>query len=117
MRPAAAFALAFACAAASALAALWWIGVTTLRVPGTTVPAAYAAAPLVGLAVFQIVFGTLAGRWRGAAFWAAALPLTGAIVMVALAATLTAAVMPATALAAALAVLFGFGFWAATRGP
>lgn len=116
MRPAPAFAVAFACAAAAALAALWWIGGTTLRIPGTTVPAAYAAAPLAGLAVFQMVFGALAARWRGAAFWAAALPLTGAVVALALAATLTAAVVPAAAVAAALATLFAFGLWAATRG-
>lgn len=116
MSRALAFAAAFAPAAAAALAVLWWMGGTTLRIPGTTVPAAYAAAPLAGLAVFQIAYGALARRWRGMTFWAAALPVTGAVTALALAAVLTAHLAPPVALALALAVLFVFGLWAATRG-
>ncbi|MFN6980086.1 MAG: hypothetical protein ACK4OP_18285, partial [Gemmobacter sp.] len=99
----------------AAWAVLVAVGLTTLRVPGTTVPAAYALAPLAGLAVFQLAFGLLTGRWRGAAFWAAALPLTAAVGGLALAAALARLVPLGTATAAAAAVLFAFGLWAARR--
>ncbi|MFN3643281.1 MAG: hypothetical protein ACK4TB_10210 [Gemmobacter sp.] len=107
------YAAAFAAAALAAWAVLVATGLTTLRVPGTTVPAAYALAPLAGLAVFQLGFGALTGRWRGAAFWAAALPLTAAVGGLALAAALVRLVTLETAMVSAAAVLFAFGLWAA----
>ncbi|TGN50207.1 hypothetical protein E4L95_17615 [Paracoccus liaowanqingii] len=46
---------------------------------GTDLPAAYVLPPLVALALFQLVFGAMSGRWRGPGFWLAALPLTALI--------------------------------------
>ena len=40
------------------------------------VPLAYLLPPIVGLALFQLVFGVCTGRWRGLWFWAAAIPLS-----------------------------------------
>jgi hypothetical protein len=115
-RAVAGFVPAFALGAGTAVAVLLWLGQTALRLPGTTVPAAYAAAPLAGLAVFQIAFGLIARRWRGLLFWAAALPVKAAVTALALTSALTARVAAPVALAAALSALFLFGLWAAARG-
>ena len=54
-------------------------GGVTVPVGGTALPLAYALPPLVGLALFQLVFGLLARRWRGLGYWLVALPLSAAI--------------------------------------
>ncbi|MFN3936936.1 MAG: hypothetical protein ACK4KW_05090 [Gemmobacter sp.] len=107
------FAAAFAVGIAVAAGVGWMLAVSTLRLPGTTIPMAYLAGPLAGLAAFQLAFGATSGRWRGWRFWAVALPLTLASTGAALAFALARAVPMLPALAVAGAVLFAFGLWAA----
>ena len=52
------------------------LGGETFPVGLTRLPMAYLLTPLAVLAVFQIVFGALTGRWRGWRFWALALPVS-----------------------------------------
>lgn len=54
-------------------------GGATLPLGATDLPLAYVLPPLVGLALFQLVFGAVTGRWRGLRFWAVGLPVTAAI--------------------------------------
>ena len=55
------------------------VAAQTVPLLGTQVPLAYLLPPIVGLALFQLVFGTCTGRWRGWRFWAAAIPLSAVI--------------------------------------
>ena len=45
------------------------VAAQTVPLLGTQVPLAYLLPPIVGLALFQLVFGTCTGRWRGWRFW------------------------------------------------
>lgn len=55
------------------------VAAQTVPLLGTQVPLAYLLPPIVGLALFQLVFGVFTGRWRGWRFWAAAIPLSAVI--------------------------------------
>ncbi|WP_405405760.1 hypothetical protein [Paracoccus sp. Ld10] len=55
------------------------VAARTVPLMGTQIPLAYLLPPVVGLAVFQLVFGTATGRWRGWRFWAASLPVSATI--------------------------------------
>ncbi|MBW7055828.1 hypothetical protein KY389_03850 [Paracoccus bogoriensis] len=52
------------------------LGGETFPIGPTRLPMVYLVTPLAVLAVFQIVFGGLTGRWRGWRFWALALPVS-----------------------------------------
>lgn len=55
------------------------VAAQTVPLLGTQVPLAYLLPPIVGLALFQLVFGVGTGRWRGLRFWVAAIPLSAVI--------------------------------------
>lgn len=55
------------------------VAAQTVPLLGTQVPLAYLLPPIVGLALFQLVFGVCTGRWRGLRFWVAAIPLSAVI--------------------------------------
>lgn len=105
------YSVAFALALAAVVAVGMGLGTLPLRLPGTTVPAVYALAPLTGLALFQILFGLLDRRWRGPGFWAVALPLTAVLVALTLTLVLTRALPPAGAGGLAAVALYLFGLW------
>lgn len=54
-------------------------GGAVLPLGGIDLPTAYLLPPLVALALFQLVFGALARRWRGLSFWLVALPVSALI--------------------------------------
>ena len=74
-----AFLLAACLGLAGAAGILSAVAAQTVPLLGTQVPLGYLLPPVVGLALFQLVFGTCTGRWRGWRFWVAALPLSAII--------------------------------------
>lgn len=72
-------ALAAPAAGMAALAVLLTLGGETFPVGPRRLPMAYALTPVAGLAVFQLLFGTLTGRWRGGRYWMIALPVSAVI--------------------------------------
>lgn len=64
---------------AGAAGVLSAVAAQTVPLLGTQVPLAYLLPPIVGLALFQLVFGACTGRWLGWRFWAAAIPLSAVI--------------------------------------
>lgn len=91
-------------------------GGTTVPLGGTDLPLAYVLPPLVGLALFQLVFGTLAGRWRGLRYWLIALPLSAVIWGGALVLLLDGRLTVGQALAAAVAGHLAAGLVALAAG-
>lgn len=63
-------------ALAAGAGAVLLLGGETFPAGPTRLPMVYVLTPLAVLAVFQIVFGALTGRWRGWRFWALALPVS-----------------------------------------
>lgn len=108
--------VAFALAAAAALAGtagyVWLAAEGRLVAPLDHVPIIYVAPPVLMLALFQIVFGAITGRWRGWRFWAVAVPFVALVWLLGLIAVLTANVHAGAALAAVLAAKVAFGLWA-----
>ncbi|MFN3294591.1 MAG: hypothetical protein ACK414_14260 [Gemmobacter sp.] len=106
----------FLSATLAALAGVWafWalVGGATFAVGPTRLPMVYALAPLLALALFQLVFSGLTGRWRGWRFWAAAGPVAASLWTLGVAAALTGYAAPAVALAGATAVTLAFGLFA-----
>lgn len=106
----------FLSATLAALAGVWafWtlVGGATFALGPTRLPMIYALAPLLALALFQLVFSSLTGRWRGWRFWAAAGPVVGAMWSLGLAATLAGHVAPVVALTGATAAAVAFGLFA-----
>ncbi|MDM7459225.1 MAG: hypothetical protein P3W94_007730 [Paracoccus sp. (in: a-proteobacteria)] len=71
--------LAAPAAGLAALAVLLMLGGETFPIGPQRLPMAYALTPVAGLAVFQLVFGMLTGRWRGGRYWLIALPVSALI--------------------------------------
>ncbi|MDM7459028.1 MAG: hypothetical protein P3W94_006685 [Paracoccus sp. (in: a-proteobacteria)] len=71
--------LAAPTAGLAALAVLLMLGGETFPIGPQRLPMAYALTPVAGLAVFQLVFGMLTGRWRGGRYWLVALPVSALI--------------------------------------
>ena len=94
------------------------VAAQTVPLLGTQVPLAYLLPPIVGLALFQLVFGVCTGRWRGWRFWAAAIPLSAVIWGAALMALLGghASWQAALGVAAAGHVAAGLAALSLTRG-
>lgn len=111
----------FALACLAALAGVWafwvWVGGATFAVGPTRLPMVYALPPVLALALFQMVFAGLTGRWRGWRFWAAAGPVVAALWSLGVVAVITGQTAPALALAGVAGAVLAFGLWAlATTG-
>lgn len=106
----------FALGCLAALAGVWafwvWVGGATFAVGPTRLPMVYALPPVLALALFQMVFARLTGRWRGWRFWAVAGPVVAALWSLGLVATITGQVPPALALAGVIGAALAFGLWA-----
>ncbi|WP_410217538.1 hypothetical protein [Paracoccus sp. (in: a-proteobacteria)] len=76
MRALPAFAVASLVALSGAAGFARLVGGATFAMGQTQVPVIYVAPPLIGLALFQLVFGLLCTRWRGLRFWLTALPMS-----------------------------------------
>lgn len=87
-------------------------GGTTFSVGMARVPLVYVLTPLVALALFQLVFGVMAGRWRGTRFWMVALPLSALLWCVGLYMVLEAWLTPRAALWAEAAAHLAAGLTA-----
>jgi hypothetical protein len=100
----------------AALAGGWgWlalVGGSTFVAGPTRLPMVYALTPVLGLALFQLVFSGLTGRWRGWRFWAVALPFSACIWTLGVAVAITGQAAPLTALLGVLALHLAFGLWA-----
>ena len=112
----------FALACLAALAGVWafwvWVGGATFAVGPTRLPMAYALPPLLALALFQMVFAGLTGRWRGWRFWAVAGPVVAAAWSLGVVAMITGHLAPVVALAGVAVAVLAFGLWAlAATGP
>lgn len=103
----------------AALAAGWgWlvvVGGATFAIGPTRLPLAYVLTPLLGLALFQLVFGLLTGRWRGWRFWAIVAPFSAAVWGLDVVSAISAQLSPLPALLAVLAAHLTFGLWALSR--
>ncbi len=100
------------------VAAYWgWIGGATFAVGPTRLPLVFVMPPVLGLALFQLVFGAMTGCWRGWRFWAVAGPFAAATWGLGLTAAIGGFVSPTLSLALVLALTVGFGLFAlrATR--
>lgn len=106
----------FALACLAALAGVWafwvWVGGATFAVGPTRLPMVYALPPVLALALFQMVFAGLTGRWRGWRFWAAAGPVVAALWSLGVVAVITGQAAPALALAGVAGAVLAFGLWA-----
>lgn len=106
----------FVLASLTALAGVWafwtWVGGATFAAGPTRLPMAYALPPLLALALFQMVFAGLTGRWRGWRFWAVAGPVVAALWSLGVVAVITGQVPPALALAGVIGAALAFGLWA-----
>lgn len=74
-----AYLLAALIALSGAAGVLVAVGGATFPLGGIDMPYVYVLPPLVALALFQLIFGSTTGRWRGLRFWALALPVSAAI--------------------------------------
>lgn len=106
----------FALACLAAMAGVWafwvWVGGATFPVGPTRLPMVYALPPVLALALFQMVFAGLTGRWRGWRFWAVAGPVVAALWTLGVVATNTGQLAPPGALAGVTLAALGFGIWA-----
>jgi len=94
------------------------VGGATFAMGPMRLPMVYALTPLLGLALFQLVFSGLTGRWRGWRFWAVALPFSACLWALGVAVAITAQAAPLTALLGVLALHLAFGLWAlSVTGP
>jgi hypothetical protein len=111
----------FALACLATVAGVWafwvWVGGATFAVGPTRLPMVYALPPVLALALFQMVFAGLTGRWRGWRFWAVAGPVVAAVWTLGVVATITGQLAPLPALAGVTLAALAFGLWAlATTG-
>jgi hypothetical protein len=109
----AAFILAFVAGVAAFWLALGSIVGAVLRGPDSTLPYVVLALPLLGIAVFQLIFARITGLWRDARFWLWAVPATYGLGALAAMASTSGQVPWLLCVAIYLGLLGGLGLWCA----
>lgn len=115
--PMAAFILAFLAGLAATWVVLGVVVMAVFRGPDTELPLAILILPLVGLAVFQLIFVSLTRHWRGVRYWIVAGGLVYGLGGLALWASVAGWISALASLAILIALLGGIGLWRARSLP
>jgi hypothetical protein len=115
--PTVAFLLAYVAGLVATWMALGLVVTTVFKGPDTEVPLLVLILPVVGLAVFQLLFGSMTGRWRGWQFWLWAGGLAYGLGGLTVWTSTMGWVGAPAALAGFVAVLGGIGLWHARVLP